>query len=618
MQNKKIITCFIILIITICISTNKAHAEEKDITQTFIDENLRNSILELAKNATGEQDKTAIYESDIDKIIESPGGTSLKLAGKEIKSLEGIEAFADKEITWIFLDWNQITDLTPLQNFQNLKKISFSGNQIADLTPLAGLNNLENIVAINNNISSIEPLENLVNIKYICLDENKINNIDIIKNWSNVLEISFQNNQIEQLPNLSNLQELETLNVNNNKIKTINTIGTLQKLEKLEVDNNQLTSLEGIQNLKNLKILSCSNNQIIQISGMEQLANLENVNFNKNQIQDITKIQKNPKIKYLYMDNNYILNFDILENLKELSKYTIYNQTISIEVKEKITGETVLVPLPDLFRDLYDTNSYIYHKKLEIQLIGAEEYEIDKQKQNIKLKAEDLERNLVVVQVSDEKNIILKYNIQLDKTPPDVQGVVKNQIYSGPVTPTCGDDDVEEVELTRNGKKINYQLGQTISDKGQYIIIVKDRAGNETRINFEIRYEMPESDEYKVEAQNISGITHKTTLENFRKLLKGQVDYNVYRNNVILKNNQNIATGDKLITEYGRNFNLIVEGDITKDGVSNIVDLVKLRRYILKLDKFDALQKKAADLTEDAKANIVDLVEIRKVILSGK
>lgn len=91
MQKRKAIITLIIItilvVVTIKIAPKANAAEETDITASFVDENLRNAILELAKEATGDESKTAIYLSDIDKIVEMTGGTSLKLANKGITNL---------------------------------------------------------------------------------------------------------------------------------------------------------------------------------------------------------------------------------------------------------------------------------------------------------------------------------------------------------------------------------------------------------------------------------------------------------------------------------------------------------------------------------------------------
>ncbi len=615
MQKQKLIT--IIITVAIILLAGKVEAEEIDITANFVDENLRNSILELAKEATQIDDKTQIYESDIDKIVNKVGGTSLKLAGKEIKDLAGIEAFADKEITWIFLDWNEITDLTPLQNFTNLTKISFSGNQVSDLSPLSNLENLENLTAINNKITTLNTINNLSNMKYICLDGNVLTNIDDISNWSNLIEISFRNNQITELPDLSQLQKLQTINLSNNMIQTINTMPKLESVENLEIDNNKLISLEGIQNLTNLKTLSCSNNQITQISGIERLNNLENLNINKNQLQDISKIQQNTQVKYLYMDNNMILNFEVLKNLANLQKYSIYNQTISVEIKEKLIGDYALIPLPDLYKNLYNNNSAAYQKDIRTQVIGTDKFEVDTTKKYIKLKTNDLRNNSITVEVINNTNTFLKYIIQVDKIAPVIEGVRSNQIYSEPVTPVCDDDDIEEVQLTREGLKTVYKLGDTITEKGIYVLRISDKAGNQSIAQFEIRYENIESDSYKVESQYITNITNNTTVSAFRKKLQTKMDYEIYRDEKKLGNNEFVATGDRLETEYRKNYYLIVKGDINKDGMTNITDLVQLRKYILKLQTFDEMKEKAADLNDDKRQDIQDLVRIRKIIINN-
>ncbi len=571
--NKKIRSITTLAIIFLSIITMKTYAEDINITDTFLDENLKNEILELAKEATGEENKTEIYMSDIDKIIEQPGGTSLRLAGKGIKDLSGIEAFSEKEITWIFLDWNEITDLTPLQDFKNLTKISFSGNQVIDLTPLSKIKTLENI--------------------------------------------TFKNNQIETITNLKNLNNLETINLSNNKIATLENLSSLENMKKLEIDNNQIKDLKGIENFKNLEILSCSNNQITDISEVNYLNKLENLNVNKNQIQSIENLTNN-NFKYLYMDNNYIFNFEVLNNQTNLQKYTIYNQNAIIEIKDELIENKILVPLPDLYANLYDRNAFVYNKDAKTEIIGTSSYKIDEDKKYIELNKEDLKKGQISVKVSDQENIILNYTIIADTIAPSIKGVTDNGIYKDPVIPICEDNDVKEVVMIKNNKEITYNLGDKIEQAGQYILIARDKAGNEARIRFTIE-ENINVEEYQLEGQYIIGVKSDTYLEIFKEKLNGNVNYQIYRENMVLDNNQKVATGDKIVTEEGTNFYIIVEGDITKDGTTDIKDLVRLRRKLRKLinmDKFDEPQNMAADIYKDKSLTIKDLEQIRKIIIS--
>lgn len=625
-MKRKIIT--VILFVVCIFFCGFTYAEDDDITDTFKDENLRTEILNLAKEAVGEEDKTRIYSSDIDKIVEGAGGTSLRLAGKGIKDLSGIEAFANKGITWIFLDWNEISDLSPLSGFKSLEKISFSGNEVSDISVLGNLEKLENITAINNKIENIDALGNL-NLKYICLDGNNISNINVVSNWTNLVDMSFANNKIENLPDLSKLVNLEKANLSNNKIKSIENISG--NMQELSIDNNEISSLSGVQNILGLKILSISNNQITSLRELEGLDGLENLNINKNQINDVSSLAKCSNLQYLYMDNNYITNFEDLKNLSNLEKYSAYNQTITVEIKEKIVGENVEIPLPELYRNLYDSNSFIYHENLKTEVFGTTEYGISEENTSITLKAEELQNGDITVQVSDDDNTLLRYTIKLDKTPPEITGIENGVVYKEAITPTSSSDDIETVELYKDDELINYELGNTIEEAGKYILIVKDSAGNETKVEFEIKYqsepEAPDSDiedddelemngeEYKLDGQYIIGVNQNTTLETFEQKLNGNVDYNVYRNETLLKNDEIVATGDKLVTEYNVTFYIVVKGDITKDGITNIKDLVQIRREILGLEEFDKLQTMAADLSKDEVINIKDLVQIRRIIL---
>lgn len=618
---EKIIKKIEIIIATICTmfciygATTKVYSAENDITSTFKDENLKSAILDLAKEVTGDTGKTTITTDDIEKIVEQPGGTSLRLANKGITDLSGIEAFADKDITWIFLDWNEISNLEPLQNFSKLTKISFSGNQVEDLTPLSKIKTLENITAINNKIKILEPLRNLKNIKYLTLDGNNLTSLDSIITWTNLIDISVQNNQITNIPNMSNLNDLETVNLSNNKIETLENLAQLPNVEKFQIDNNKLQNLQGIEQLSNLTILSCSNNQITDISALSNLEKIENLNLNKNQIQSIEQLQNNSNLKYLYLDNNYIFDFESLKNQANLQKYTMYNQNVEVEIKDKIIQDKVLIPLPDLYANLYDNSKFVYNKNAKTEVKGTNKYKIDDNQKYIEVNTQDLKNNGIVVTVTDSENTLLNYQITANTTAPTINGVIDGSSYSNEVMPTCNDDDVDETILMKNNQKISYTLGEKISEAGNYTLIVRDRSGNETRIRFEIQ-EKVSTEEYKIDGQYIIGIKENTNLEIFKDKLNGNIDYNIYRNNNIINDDSILVTGDELRTIGNKIFKIIVNGDITKDGKTDIKDLVKLRKYLINAEQFDDLQKRAADVSLDNQISIKDLVQMRKIIIS--
>ena len=67
----------------------------------------------------------------------------LDLSYRDLESLDGIEF--DPGLKKLYLDLNQITDLTPLAALTRLRKLYLGDNQITDLTPLAELTGLKTL-----------------------------------------------------------------------------------------------------------------------------------------------------------------------------------------------------------------------------------------------------------------------------------------------------------------------------------------------------------------------------------------------------------------------------------------------------------------------------------------
>lgn len=293
----------------------------------------------------------------------------------------------------------------------------------------------------------------------------------------------------------------------------------------------------------------------------------------------------------------------------------MYNQNVEVEIKDKIIQDKVLIPLPDLYANLYDNSKFVYNKNAKTEVKGTNKYKIDDNQKYIEVNTQDLKNNGIVVTVTDSENTLLNYQITADTTAPTINGVIDGSSYSNEVMPTCNDDDVDETILMKNNQKISYTLGEKISEAGNYTLIVRDRSGNETRIRFEIQ-EKVSTEEYKIDGQYIIGIKENTNLEIFKDKLNGNIDYNIYRNNNIINDDSILVTGDELRTIGNKIFKIIVNGDITKDGKTDIKDLVKLRKYLINAEQFDDLQKRAADVSLDNQISIKDLVQMRKIIIS--
>ena len=112
-----------------------------------------------------------------------------------------------------------IVELKGLEHAKNLGFLDLGGNQISDLRPLAGLTHLEVLRLGGNQIEDISPLSELINLK----------------------ELHLNGNQIEDISPLSELINLEELNIIWNRITDLSPLNGLMRLENLQTRHNLLS-----------------------------------------------------------------------------------------------------------------------------------------------------------------------------------------------------------------------------------------------------------------------------------------------------------------------------------------------------------------------------------------
>ncbi len=72
-----------------------------------------------------------------------------------VTSLEGLQ-YA-KNLSELYLDSNNISNISPLSGMANLRLVDLSGNQISDLRPLSGLTKLTLLCIQCNQVSDLSP-----------------------------------------------------------------------------------------------------------------------------------------------------------------------------------------------------------------------------------------------------------------------------------------------------------------------------------------------------------------------------------------------------------------------------------------------------------------------------
>lgn len=471
MKKRYILLLMLSLFLIIMFPTiSKASEEETDVTSNFKDENLKQAIIDIIKEVTGEENKTNITIGDINTITADnlPSAKQLNLAGKGIKDLTGLELFAGKNIEWIYLDWNEIQDISVLSRFTSLTKISASQNQITDLSSLSKLTKLKTLTITDNQVSSLEPLANVIQLEYLYIDNNQITNLTALSNLTNLQVLSVSGNKISDIRSVLQLPNLNFLDVSRNQVTNLKGITKNNTLTNLNINYNQLTTLQGIENFTNLEVLSVSNNQITDITGIENLKKLYNLNLNANQITDITKLQNMTELQYVYLDGNHIIYVQVIENLSNLEKVTLYNQTYEFVVTEKYEQEDLQVNLTDYFMKLKDANSKLYAEKIAYQVQDASSYTMAQDFSYIIIKQSDIEVKPITLKLYDDNNTYITFTIKQELPQEELTSQIYKiennfiqNVTANTTVETFKQNVSHPVEVIRNGNAL--QTAQVVA-----------------------------------------------------------------------------------------------------------------------------------------------------------
>ena len=190
----------------------------------------------------------AIPESRALKLV--PSRSVPELLVDDIKQLGELDLTGNKlsditclsELTHfnsLYLSFNNLTQLEPLEKHNNLLALTLDENQLDDLAPLVGLSKL-NLLSLNSNkISDLRPITKLIYLKYLYLGENQIVDINSLKGLDNLVILDLSKNQLTNLKALGEFTKLRSLNLLDNEGLKVAEIQGLQKaLPNCEILSN--------------------------------------------------------------------------------------------------------------------------------------------------------------------------------------------------------------------------------------------------------------------------------------------------------------------------------------------------------------------------------------------
>ena len=199
-----------------------------------------------------------------------------------------------------------VFDLLSIKEKQSLNGLHFTENQnISDLSPLSEFEEIEELRIINNPLKDLSPIAEFQNLEGLLLKSTQIEDLSHLKNLTKLVCLELEDNQIVDLSPLSNLKNLRFLILNNNRIVDLSPLKDLIKLQTIELNDNRVSDLSPLASLMNLEVLYLGNNQITDLSPLKGLPKLDELILKDNQVTDISPLNHPPQeLWILNLDGN--------------------------------------------------------------------------------------------------------------------------------------------------------------------------------------------------------------------------------------------------------------------------------------------------------------------------
>ena len=596
-------------------------------------------------------------------------------ADTKIKDLTGLENFYD--LSTLYLQNNDISTMEPLGTCNELQTLNVASNSkikdnntvISQMTSLRTLN-LSNtgMTNINSLNKLIETNENRMTV--LDLSDNGLNNIDGLEQLTTLQSLSIANEKLtdENISKLSTLTNLTTLNMNGNHIENIDVLSKLNKLKYLYFNNNKVGNLEPLKG-KVFYELEFTGNKIKDISPLSSHRTINNLKMDNNQIEDVSILSR------ISMTNEQNLSATGQKIVRILDSGASGKVTIPLpqifkasqESGNKVySGTDLLLTKCELDENhenvIIDTDA-LNGEVAQVEIISGNAKGTTltvsaplkatitytpgndrKTNQNITATisfVNDGDREIKITN-NDGKNtytfeqngeftfeFVDKYGIEgsatakvqnIDKVAPVATVTQVRKDGNVEVTITV-DEKVADVEgwiLTEldDGK---FKLTRTYSEDVNEDVKLVDEAGNTSTININVTVQANDtitSTSLKISEEEliIRGINPKSTVSNFKNSIKADMEYQILnKNGVVITNTDKIGTGCKIKMQSGKNYTIIVWGDLDGDGQISLAELAKISKIGVNKVTPSDLEKSAIDMNMNGKIELSELAAIAKL-----
>ena len=164
-----------------------------------------------------------------------------------------------------------VTDISPLAGLTNLRILRFYGDDISDISVLAGMKHLRSVQFKHSKVKNLAPLAKLFNLEDLNLHDNLVSDLSPLRNLTKLRKIDLTFNRISDISALSTLTNLKEIELDFNKILDVSPLAGLANLVRLELQVNEISDVSPLAGLTNLVRLELQHNNISDFSSLAGL-----------------------------------------------------------------------------------------------------------------------------------------------------------------------------------------------------------------------------------------------------------------------------------------------------------------------------------------------------------
>ncbi len=199
-----------------------------------------------------------------------------------------------------------ITNLDPLDEFTDLKRLNLSNTAIDDLFPIRNLTTLESLDCSFTKVQDLSPLRYSRSLLELNISNTPVTSITVLENFNNLLKLQLAHTVIDSIPGMTSLSKLRELDCSNTNILSLDSISILKNLEQLNCSNTAVSDLHPIESLIKLKHLEFNQTSVSELSPVSKLENLEYVSFYGTPVSELGPLEGLKSLRKVFCDNTKV------------------------------------------------------------------------------------------------------------------------------------------------------------------------------------------------------------------------------------------------------------------------------------------------------------------------